>query len=74
LREKDMKLQTVRNSPLLLSYERNALRLAFSNRKYVATFIVFATSISVLYAYLLPSLPDGVLIAPYAINFITPIQ
>ncbi|HZW56124.1 MAG TPA: hypothetical protein VFF30_07540 [Nitrososphaerales archaeon] len=69
-----MKSQTIRNSSLSLAYERNALRLAFSKRNYVAFFAVLAIAISVLYMYLLPSLPDGVLIAPYAINFITPLQ
>jgi hypothetical protein len=57
-----------------MAYERNALRLAFSKRNYIAIFAVLAIAISVLYLYLLPSLPDGVLIAPYAINFITPLQ
>ena len=69
-----MKSQTIRNSPLSLAYERNALRLAFSKRNYIAIFAALAIAISVLYMYLLPSLPDGVLIAPYAINFITPLQ
>ncbi len=69
-----MKSQTIRNSPLSMAYERNALRLAFSKRNYIAIFAVLAIAISVLYMYLLPSLPDGVLIAPYAINFITPLQ
>ena len=69
-----MKSQTLRKSPLLLTYERNALRLAFSNKKYIVIFVVLAAAISVLYMYFLPSLPDGVLVAPYAINFITPLQ
>jgi hypothetical protein len=69
-----MKSRTILNSPLSMACERNALRLAFSKRNYVAIFTVLAIAISVLYLYLLPSLPDGVLIAPYAINFITPLQ
>jgi hypothetical protein len=69
-----MKSSSLRNSPLLMTNERNALRLAFSEKKYIATFVALAATISILYMYLLPSLPDGVLIAPYAINFITPLQ
>lgn len=63
-----------RTLTLSLTYERNALRLAFSQKKYLSLFAVLAVGISTLYMYLLPSLPDGVLIAPYAIRFITPLQ
>jgi hypothetical protein len=59
---------------LSLAHERNALRLAFSQKRYIALFAFLAISISTLYMYMLPSLPDGVLIAPYAIQFITPLQ
>lgn len=50
------------------------LRLAFEEKKYVVAFAVLGVLITSLYMYLLPSLPDGVIIAPYAIQFITPIQ
>lgn len=58
----------------LLRQERSALLLVFSERKYAILFSILAIGISALYMYLLPSLPEGVLISQYAIRFITPTQ
>jgi hypothetical protein len=57
-----------------LDPDYRGLSLAFSEKKYGVAFAISSISISVLYFYMLPSLPDGVIIAPYAIQFITPIQ
>jgi hypothetical protein len=54
-------------------YERYALSTLIAGRAYLSLFLVLSISISVLYLFLLPSLPDGALVL-YAINFITPIQ
>jgi hypothetical protein len=56
-----------------LHYERFALDAVFTGRAYLSLFLGLSVSISVLYMFLLPSLPEGALV-PYAINFITPIQ
>jgi hypothetical protein len=56
-----------------LHYERFALGAVFTGRAYLSLFIGLSVSISVLYLFLLPSLPEGALV-PYAIDFITPIQ
>ena len=57
-----------------LDPDYRGLSLAFGEKKYIVTFVILGVLISALYMYLLPSLPDGVLIAPYAIQFITPVQ
>ncbi len=54
-------------------HERYALGAVFAGRAYPSLFLALSGSISVLYMFLLPSLPNGALL-PYAINFITPIQ
>lgn len=54
-------------------YERIALNALLSERAYLSIFLALSTSISVLYMFLLPSLPLGSII-PTAIYFITPIQ
>lgn len=69
-----MKSSSSQSATLSLAYERNALRLAFSQKKYIILFAILALSICTLYMYMLPSLPDGAFIAPYAIRFITPVQ
>jgi hypothetical protein len=56
-----------------LHYERFALDAVFTGRAYLSLFIGLSVSISMLYLFLLPSLPEGALV-PYAIDFITPIQ
>ncbi|MDG6926536.1 MAG: hypothetical protein JRN09_08275 [Nitrososphaerota archaeon] len=61
-------------SPLgRLHYERFALGAAFAGRIYLLLFLALSMSVSVLYMFLLPSLPLGALV-PYAIQFITPTQ
>ncbi len=54
-------------------YERYALGALFTGKVYPSLFLALSGSISVLYMFLLPSLPYGALV-PYAIDFITPIQ
>lgn len=53
--------------------ERTALGVLFTGRAYISLFFSLSIAISVLYMFLLPSLPMGALV-PYAINFITPVQ
>jgi hypothetical protein len=56
-----------------LHYERSALGALFAERAYLFLFLALSGLVSVLYMFLLPSLPLGALV-PYAIEFITPVQ
>jgi hypothetical protein len=56
-----------------LRYERSALGALLAGRAYLSLFLALSGSVSVLYMFLLPSLPLGALV-PYAIEFITPVQ
>lgn len=59
--------------PDYLTYERRAFRIIFDDRRYASLFMALASLISMLYMFLLPSLPSGT-VAFYLIRFITPIQ
>ncbi len=56
-----------------LDCERSALEALFGGRGYLLFFIALSVSVSVLYMFLLPSLPLGGFVS-YAIEFITPVQ
>ena len=51
----------------------NSLRLVYGEKKYFVSFLILAFSLTILYLFLLPSLPDGAFTL-FAIQFITPIQ
>ncbi len=56
-----------------LNYEHAALAVVFRNKLNTFLFFSLAPAVSLLYMFLLPSLPAGGLV-PDAIRFITPVQ
>ncbi len=60
-------------SARVFDHERYAMRAALSERKYFIVFVVLGVGTSILYMFLLPSLPSGGF-SLYAINFIKPVQ